>query len=119
VDLVVKTSDDPHHHQRVLAKTRQAAHIANAAAYQKSGEITKALLELNKALVANSVCRTRALVTLTREELHKLYCLHLQHTEQPPNFATLLQLQEMLGLSQEDAAKLEMEVLNSPGAFAI
>lgn len=119
-DLVVRPgSDDPHHHQRVLAKTRQVAHIVNAVAFQKAGEITKALLELNKALVANSVCRTPALVSLSKENLHRLYCLHLTHTEQPPNYATLLQLQEMLGLSQQEAEKLEVEVLSSPASFAI
>lgn len=53
--------------QRVLAKTRQAANIQNAACYQKAGEITKAVLELSKALNNNSVCRTPALTTLSRE----------------------------------------------------
>eukprot|EP00983_Pelagomonas_calceolata_P122340 1160898-Pelagomonas_calceolata.AAC.3 len=52
---------------RVLAKTRQAANIQNAATYQKAGEITKAMLELSKALNNNSVCRTPAMVMLSPE----------------------------------------------------
>jgi len=53
--------------QRVLAKTRQAVNIQNAATYHKSGEVTKAMLELSKALNNNSVCRTPAMVMLSRE----------------------------------------------------
>jgi len=111
--------EDPRHHQRVLAKTRQAANIQNAATYQKAGEITKAMLELSKALNNNSVCRTPAMVMLSPEDLAGLYRLHITNTEHPPNFATLLQLQEMLGLSQEEAERVEIEVLQTPGAFAI
>lgn len=41
VDLVVSTSSaaDPMHHQRVIAKTRQAAHISSAVAYNRAGEV--------------------------------------------------------------------------------
>ena len=77
------------------------------------------LQELSKALVNNSVCRCPATVAHTKDELHALYRLHLTNTEQPPNFGTLLQLQEMLGISQEEAERLEIAVLRSPGAFAI
>lgn len=106
VDVAVKSSSDPLHHQRVLAKARQAAHIRNAIAYQKTGELIKAMLELNKALASNSICRTPAVVTHTKDELVNLYCLHLAHTEQPPHFATLLQLQEMLGITQDEVRLL-------------
>jgi len=53
--------------QRVLAKTRQATNIQSAATYHKAGEITKAVLELSKALNNNSVCRTPAVVMLSPE----------------------------------------------------
>jgi putative N-acetylmannosamine-6-phosphate epimerase len=42
IDLVVSTSAaaaDPLHHQRVIAKTRQAAHISSAVAYNRAGEV--------------------------------------------------------------------------------
>lgn len=110
---------DPRHHQRVLAKARQSTHITSASSYQKSGEFTKAMLELNKALVENSVCRAPALLSHTKDEMADLYRLHIRYTEQPPSFATLLQLQEMLGLTQEEAEHIELELMKSPGAFAI
>jgi hypothetical protein len=103
----------------VLAKARQATCIQNAVAYNKAGEVTKAMVELGKALGHNSVCRAPANVSLSKDDLQGLYRLHITNTEHPPNFATLLQLQEMLGMSQEEAERVEMEVLQTPGAFAI
>jgi hypothetical protein len=119
VDAAVVASDDPKHHQRVLAKARQATHISSAVSYNRAGEFTKAMLELNKALAENSVCRAPAVLTYSKAEMENLYRLHIRNTEHPPNFATLLQLQEMLGLSQVEADRIETELLNSPGAFAI
>lgn len=49
----------------------------------------------------------------------RLYRLHLQNTEVPPNFAILLQLREMLAISEADAEQLEVEVFESGGAFSI
>lgn len=77
------------------------------------------MLELNKALAANSICRTTAVVVHSKEELTGLYRLHLLNTPQPPEFSTLLQLQEMLGINAAEAESLENEVLRSPGSFAI
>lgn len=111
--------EDPRHHQRVLAKARQATCISSAVSYQKAGEVTKAMLELHKALQHNSVCRAPATTMHSPEEVADLYRLHLTTTEHPPNFATLLQLQEMLGMRQDEAARIEVEVLSMPGAFAI
>lgn len=110
---------DARQHQRVLAKARQASHINSAAAYNKSGEFTKAMLELAKALAENSVCRAPATLPHNKEVMADLYRLHIRYTEQPPSFATLLQLQEMLGLTQEEAERIELELMHCPGAFAI
>lgn len=121
-DVDLKTThpaSDKEHHERVLAKARQAAHISAAVGYKKSGEVVKAMLELSKALEDNSICRTPAVVAHTKDELQDLYRLHLANTEQPPNFATLLQLQEMLAISISEAELIEKEFLHSPGAFAI
>ena len=49
----------------------------------------------------------------------RLYRLHLQNTEMPPNFATLLQLREMLSIPEADAEELETEVFESGSAFSI
>ncbi|GFH05543.1 uncharacterized protein HaLaN_00023 [Haematococcus lacustris] len=119
MDLVSTRQTDPVHHQRVLAKTRQAVQIASAVKYNKAGEVTKAVLELHKALASNSICRTPAIVNVSKSDLAALYKLHITHTEQPPQFATLLQLQEMMGLSQQEAEEIENAVLRSPAAFSI
>lgn len=52
-------------------------------------------------------------------QLLNLYQLHLQNTEMPPNFATLLQLREMLAISEVDAERLEKDVYESGAAFSI
>ena len=52
-------------------------------------------------------------------QLLNLYKLHLQNTEMPPNFATLLQLREMLAISEVDAERLEKDVYESGAAFSI
>lgn len=49
----------------------------------------------------------------------RLYRLHLQNTEMPPNFATLLQLREMLVIPEADAEQLETDVFESGSAFSI
>ena len=49
----------------------------------------------------------------------KLYRLHLENTEVPPDFAILLQLREMLSIPEADAEKLETEVFESGSAFSI
>ena len=49
----------------------------------------------------------------------RLYRLHLQNTEMPPNFATLLQLREMLAIPEADAEQLETDVFESGSAFSI
>ncbi|GLC53943.1 hypothetical protein PLESTB_000890300 [Pleodorina starrii] len=111
---------DPRSYQRALARTRQAAHITKAIAFLKTGEPARAYMELGRALAENSICRSPLLDGHhTKAELVDLYKLHLQNAEVPPNFATLLQLQEMLGLGQEEAEKIELEVMHTPGAFSI
>lgn len=119
IDLAVQTSSDPLHHQRVLAKARQANHISSAVSYSRAGEVIKAMLELNKALMANAICRTPVVINHTPEEMTNLYRLHILNTEQPPNYAMLLQMQEMLGLDPKTAEAIEKEVLQGAGAFTI
>ncbi len=111
---------DPRSYQRALARTRQAAHVTKALAFLKAGEPARAYMELGRALSENSICRSPLLDGHhSKEELVELYKLHLKNTEVPPNFATLLQLQEMLGLNQEEADKIELDIMQSPGAFMI
>ncbi|GIL84731.1 hypothetical protein Vretimale_14477 [Volvox reticuliferus] len=111
---------DPRSYQRALARTRQAAAVAKALAFLKTGEPARAYMELGRALSENSICRSPLLDGHhIKDELVELYKLHLQNAEVPPNFATLLQLQEMLGLNQDEAEKIELEVMQTPGAFSI
>lgn len=94
---------DPRSYQRALARTRQAAAVTKAIAFLKTGEPARAYMELGKALAENSICRSPLLDgAITKAELVELYKLHLQNAEVPPNFAVLLQLQEMLGIGQEE-----------------
>lgn len=112
---------DPRAYQRALAKTRQAAHITAAIAFHKCGEPARAFMELQRALQENSICRSPLLAGHhTLADIASLYKLHIKSSEeQPPAFAVLLQLQEMLGISQDEAEKMELEVLHAPGAFSI
>ncbi|EFJ47719.1 hypothetical protein VOLCADRAFT_91767 [Volvox carteri f. nagariensis] len=111
---------DPRSYQRALARTRQAAAVSKALAFLKTGEPARAYMELGRALSENSICRSPLLDGHhTKAELVELYKLHLQNAEVPPNFATLLQLQEMLGLNQDEAEKIELEVMQAPGSFSI
>ncbi|PNH07443.1 hypothetical protein TSOC_006114 [Tetrabaena socialis] len=113
-------NQDPRSYQRALARTRQAAAVTKALAFLKTGEPARAYMELGRSLSENSICRSPLLDGHHgKEELVELYKLHLHNAEVPPNFATLLQLQEMLGLNQEEAEKIELDVMQTPGAFSI
>jgi hypothetical protein len=107
-------------YQRALASSRQQACIHKAVALQKGGEPVKALTEISKALTDNSICRCPLNDGHhSKEELQDLYKLHLRYGDVPPNYAILLQLQEMLTLSQDEAESIELEVLQAPNAFSI
>lgn len=119
--ILPNPEQDPRAYQRALAKTRQAAHITAAIAFDKAGEPARALMELQRALQENSICRSPLLSGHhSVSDLADLYKLHIKSSEeQPPAFATLLQLQELLGIAQDEAEKMELEVLQAPGAFNI
>eukprot|EP00195_Chlamydomonas_chlamydogama_P012238 CAMPEP_0202901550 /NCGR_PEP_ID=MMETSP1392-20130828/14316_1 /ASSEMBLY_ACC=CAM_ASM_000868 /TAXON_ID=225041 /ORGANISM="Chlamydomonas chlamydogama, Strain SAG 11-48b" /LENGTH=173 /DNA_ID=CAMNT_0049588129 /DNA_START=296 /DNA_END=817 /DNA_ORIENTATION=+ len=118
--ILAPSSEDPRQYARALALSRQAGHINKASALRRNGEVAKAHMEMQRALAENSVCRSPCMDgALNKEEYAALYRLHIQACEVPPNFATLLQLQEMLGLSQEEAEQIEIEVMSSPGSFSI
>jgi hypothetical protein len=51
--------------------------------------------------------------------MNRLYQLHLQNTDLPAKYSTLLQLREMLDIREADAEALEQEVLGSASAFSI
>jgi hypothetical protein len=52
-------------------------------------------------------------------QMARLYQLHLENTELPAKYSTLLQLREMLDIKENDAEKLEQEVLGSGSSFSI
>lgn len=111
---------DPKAYQMALARTRQALDVQKAVSYMKSGEPSRAMVELHRALDENAVCRSPLLDGhQTREELRDLYKLHLLNTAVPHSFATLLQLRELLGLSAQEAEDIEVLVLETGSAFSI
>lgn len=107
------------------------------------GNFFRAIVELKHALEENGVARGPLLSTNTDKndvsfvsaclqsqvecvqqltscmQRLRLYRLHLQNTEMPPKFATLLQLREMLAIPEADAEQLETDVFESGSAFSI
>ncbi|KAI8467589.1 MAG: hypothetical protein J3K34DRAFT_523577 [Monoraphidium minutum] len=111
---------DPRAYQMALARTRQALDVQKAVAYMKAGEPSRAMVELHRALEENAVCRSPLLDGhQTRADLRDLYRLHLLNTAAPYNFATLLQLRELLGVGVDEAETLERDVVEAGAAFSI
>lgn len=52
-------------------------------------------------------------------QMQGLYKLYLETTELPPNYAHLLQLQDMLDLDKRDAEELEADIMENAAAFSI
>lgn len=111
---------DPQAYTRALARSRQSCCIQKAVAFMKGGSTARAMVELVKALNENNIARSQYVCTHTTPvDLLELYRMHIQNTEFPPNFATLLQLREMLGIAKDQADLLEKEALQTPSAFSI
>lgn len=103
-----------------VARTRQAVSVQKAIGFMDASSPAKAIVELKHALEENGVARGPLLSTNTdKHDRLRLYRLHLQNTEMPPNFATLLQLREMLAIPEEDAEQLETDVFETGSAFSI
>jgi hypothetical protein len=49
----------------------------------------------------------------------ELYRMHLQNSEVPAKFSTLLQLRELLDIDGPEAEAMEVEVMQSGGYFSI
>ncbi|KAG1666026.1 hypothetical protein FOA52_010936 [Chlamydomonas sp. UWO 241] len=76
------------------------------------------------ALYQNSVCRLPCPPgSHPRGELMALYALCIRCSERSGDgltpFATLVQLQEMLGLSEDEAVQIELEAAGSQASFSI
>lgn len=103
-----------------LARTRQAVHTHNAIVFMNAGNPARALVELKRALYENQLVREPLLTAqLERQDLMGLYRLHLLNSEVPPDFATLLQLRELFALSDDEAERLEKELMGSGSLFSI
>lgn len=111
---------DPEAYQKALARSRQRQCINRAVGYMNAGDPARAVVEIARALQENSCCRSPLLDGAhPKSELLDIYRLHLKHTEVPASFATLLQLQELLGISQAEAEEVEAQVMRATGAFNI
>ncbi|DBA75971.1 hypothetical protein WJX79_006400 [Trebouxia sp. C0005] len=103
-----------------VARTRQAVSVQKAIGFMDASSPAKAIVELKHALEENGIARGPLLTNkYDKNDRLRLYQLHLQNTEMPPNFAILLQLREMLAISEKDAEQLETEVFDSGSAFSI
>ncbi|DBA99326.1 TPA: hypothetical protein ACH3X3_011930 [Trebouxia sp. C0006] len=103
-----------------VARTRQAVSVQKAIGFIDASSPAKAIVELKHALEENGIARGPLLTNkYDKNDRLRLYQLHLQNTEVPPNFAILLQLREMLAISEMDAEQLETEVFDSGSAFSI
>ncbi len=51
--------------------------------------------------------------------MNNLYSLYVSNTEMPAKYSTLLQLRELLDIKEEEAERLEQEVLGSSSSFSI
>lgn len=112
--------EDSKEYKAAVARVRQAVSVQKAVGFMDASRPAKAIVELKQALMANGLARGPLLHSRHSKEDHlKLYRLHLENTEVPPDFAVLLQLREMLSISEADAEKLETEVFESGSAFSI
>ncbi|KAK2079434.1 hypothetical protein QBZ16_003126 [Prototheca wickerhamii] len=103
-----------------LAHTRQTAHVERAIGFQADGEPARAMAELGRALAENRACRQPIMTTsCSQEQLDSLYRLHALHTEDPSDYATMLQLRMMLNVPTERGERIEREVAEQAGAFCI
>lgn len=107
-------------YQAALARTRQAVSVQKALQYKSQGSPARAMVELRRALQENSTVREPLLnARQEQEQLYDLYKMHLQNTEVPAEFSTLLQLREMLAIDTRAAENLEEEALQSGAAMSI
>uniref|UniRef100_A0A7R9V5R7 Uncharacterized protein n=1 Tax=Chlamydomonas euryale TaxID=1486919 RepID=A0A7R9V5R7_9CHLO len=111
---------------RLLARLRQSLHMDAAAEALRRGAGDAANGHLLSALSHNCVCRTPAPPrgASTTADFTALYAHHIRAwggvggDDELPSFTTLVQLQEMMALCEEDAARIELEALNDT-AFSI
>ena len=52
-------------------------------------------------------------------QMNDLYRLYVSNTEMPAKYSTLLQLRELLDIKEDQAERLEQEVLGSSSSFSI
>ncbi|KAK9803989.1 hypothetical protein WJX72_011066 [[Myrmecia] bisecta] len=111
---------DTKEYQKALARTRQAVSVHKALGFMTAGTPARAMVELKRALNENAIVREPLLnARYEKKQLQDLYRLHVQNSEMPLQFSTLLQLREMLALPDNEAEALEAEVMNSGVQFSI
>lgn len=107
-------------YQAALARTRQAVCVHKAMQFRSQGSPARAMVELRRALQENAIVREPLLNARQEPEpLYELYKMHLQNTDVPAEFSTLLQLREMLAIDTRVAENLEEEALQRVGSFSI
>lgn len=111
---------DGREYKMALARTRQAVAVHKAMQFNEQGNPARAMVELRRALQENSIVREPLLnARYEKQEVMDLYQMHLQNSEVPAKFSTLLQLRELLDIDGQTAEALEAEVMQSGSAFSI
>ncbi|KAK9821709.1 hypothetical protein WJX81_000480 [Elliptochloris bilobata] len=120
VDTFQQNPQESQEYKVALARTRQAVSVQKAIQLKNEGSQARAMVELERALQENSICREPMFSGLhDAREIRELYQMHVRSTTVPPNYAVLLQLRDMLELPARDAEALEAEVLGSGASFSI
>eukprot|EP00899_Mesostigma_viride_P012008 jgi/Mesvir1/20808/Mv07910-RA.1 len=103
-----------------LARIRQSTCLDRAFQNMRSRNDIRCLVDLERALEQNSICREPILPGVySSEEVEEIYRLYLRSTGGPPDFGKLLQLRDMLQLSQVRARALEESVQTDDSSFSI
>ncbi|CAD7695389.1 unnamed protein product [Ostreobium quekettii] len=102
-------------YEMALARARQAIFVEKAVGFMNIGSPARAMVELDRALKANAICRSPLLNSrYSKYEFENLYRLYIRNTDVPPDFAHLLQLREMLDIEDSDAEEIETLVMERP-----
>eukprot|EP00898_Chlorokybus_atmophyticus_P006114 jgi/Chlat1/6503/Chrsp45S05985 len=99
-------------YEQALARIRQSTMMDRALAFLRARNDARCVVELDRALEQNSICRTPVMSSIyDQQDLYELYRIKLRTSQDgfPSDFGVLLQLRKMLVISDEDAEVIEEE----------
>eukprot|EP00210_Caulerpa_lentillifera_P004163 g3969.t1 len=103
--------DDAKIYTSALARTRQAIYAQRAVGFMNTNAPARVVVELERALKENSICRCELVhAQHSQDELQGLYRMYVLNAEVPHDYGVLLQLRELLGISEKAAAEIENNI---------